>query len=287
VRIRQIVPHYWADQLLFKELTACEREFYIGLWMAADDAGWLTVDVAELAAELYRYEDVAAREAKFVRQMDHLKQLGRVQVYECGHGLVPNLTRYQRLSGPTKRVYIVRNAHAGCTPPAGNRGDPRVPAGPRPGTEQEQEQEQEQVKERAQEPEREQSPLQEEQRTDLDEVVSLIKGKWNWERVTPKQSSVLVRIADQLAEGSRGFARVRQILEASDGTDPMRVLLDYADSLRVDGEARAVRQERESRRWRQVDSGTARSDLEAIGATLARTRSGEQGGEGVRVLSES
>jgi hypothetical protein len=40
VRIRQVKPAFWADSRL-AELPERTRLFYIGLWMIADDAGWL------------------------------------------------------------------------------------------------------------------------------------------------------------------------------------------------------------------------------------------------------
>jgi hypothetical protein len=269
------VTRYWADSLLFKELTADEREFYIGLWMEADDAGWLTLDVAEMAAELYRYEPVVEREAKVTRQVEHLKLLKRLQVFECGHGLVPNLVKHQRFGGELKRVYTVRDAHTRDCLPAGTGEDPRAPAGPRAGIGKEKEKK------------RDRYPAQNEDRDDIDGVEEFIEHKWGWGSLTPKQRILVVDIADRLAEGSKGFARVREILEDTEASDPIRVLRDYADSLSVAGEARAAQQERDSQRWRQRDAGAARSDLEAIGATLARTLSTEQAGEGVRVLSES
>ena len=39
MRIRQIKPSWWLDKDLQTRLSADAREFYIGLWMLADDAG--------------------------------------------------------------------------------------------------------------------------------------------------------------------------------------------------------------------------------------------------------
>src|SRR5688500_9893628 len=105
MRIRQIKPAYWVDARVQKELSAEEREIYIGLWMQADDAGWFECDAAVIGAELLRYEAVPEREDKIERTLARLAAIGRIQVLDCGHALVPTLTRHQRFAGKTKRVY--------------------------------------------------------------------------------------------------------------------------------------------------------------------------------------
>ena len=133
MRIRQLKPAYWADALLQKQLTAASREFYVGLWMLADDGGWFRWDVAEVAAELYRYAPTTRRESDARKYMERLQILGRVQILPCGHRQVPTLVRHQRFSAETKRVYTIRDEHHhrcldATLPqvPAGNREAPTL-----------------------------------------------------------------------------------------------------------------------------------------------------------------
>lgn len=125
MRIRSIKPSYWSDYDLQKHLTAEEREFYIGLWQQADDAGWLVWDVHRIGAELYPFKATARREAFIARVASKLVSLDPVNphlvIHECGHARVPKMPGHQHLSG--KPVYTVRNAH--------EQGCPQVPAVPR------------------------------------------------------------------------------------------------------------------------------------------------------------
>ncbi len=111
MRIRQVKPAYWADPLLHKKLTADERECYIGLWGFADDAGWLRLDLAEIAGELYRYRPTDSREADLQTWVDHLEALGRIEVFACGHAFIPTLTKHQRMAAETRKVFAIRNEH--------------------------------------------------------------------------------------------------------------------------------------------------------------------------------
>ena len=45
MRGRYLMREYWSDSDLFLRLSAEERELYVGLWMLADDDGWLPRDV--------------------------------------------------------------------------------------------------------------------------------------------------------------------------------------------------------------------------------------------------
>jgi hypothetical protein len=111
MRIRQVKPAYWADPLLQKKLTAAERECYIGLWMFADDSGWLRLDLAEIAGELYRYRATRAREAALGRHVAHLEGLGRIELYGCGHAFIPTLTKHQRMAAETRKVFTILDEH--------------------------------------------------------------------------------------------------------------------------------------------------------------------------------
>lgn len=133
MRIRQIKPEYWRDRLL-ADMSADVREFYIGLWMQADDSGWLRCNPGELGADLYPYRGVAKRERQIGEWVEHLEKRGRIVTYDCGHAFLPNLTKHQRFSGVTKQVHTFHREHSDCSPqePAGTRDIPQIPAHPRP-----------------------------------------------------------------------------------------------------------------------------------------------------------
>ena len=126
MRIRQVKPSFWGDAVL-AALPEATRLFYIGLWMQADDAGWLRVDVAEIARDLYGYDGRKYRERHVEKMLEELKESGRVIFHECGHGFIPKLTDHQHLASESKRVYTTRNQHMrACA-----ESDPRGPAGTR------------------------------------------------------------------------------------------------------------------------------------------------------------
>lgn len=127
MRIRQIKPGWWLDKDLRRGLSADAREFYIGLWMLADDAGWIDWDLEHIAAELYPYgvvtgglftpDPIEAREAAVATWARQLEALSpddpHLVLYPCGHAQIPKLTNHQRVGG--RPVYTVQVAHArGC-----------------------------------------------------------------------------------------------------------------------------------------------------------------------------
>lgn len=106
-----IRPAYWTDADLQTRLTAEQREFYIGLWMLADDEGFVAWDPARVGAELYPYRSPSWR-AK--RLDDWLTLLGsdHARLLECGrHVVIPNLPKYQSPPKPTSQI---KRAHDGC-----------------------------------------------------------------------------------------------------------------------------------------------------------------------------
>jgi hypothetical protein len=124
MRIRQIKPAFWSDAVL-AELTPGERLTFIGLWMVADDGGWLRYDPAQIANELYGYEPRRRRERAVAADVEALAGAGRVAVYECGHALVLHLTEHQRMTGEGKRVLTIEREHGLCPAiPADSRGFP-------------------------------------------------------------------------------------------------------------------------------------------------------------------
>jgi len=83
MRGRYLMREYWSDSDLFLRLSADDRELYIGLWMLADDAGWMPWDVAAIAASVYHYEDRTPREAKVRAGVSKLVKLGKVERHKC------------------------------------------------------------------------------------------------------------------------------------------------------------------------------------------------------------
>jgi hypothetical protein len=130
VRIRQVKPSFWSDSKL-AELPEGTRLFYIGLWMLADDAGWLRWDAPEAAKELYGYEPRHRREKRTAVMLEALTGAGRVIVHACGHLEIPRLTAHQRLAGPEKQVRTVYREHQRCIETANTRSAPQAPAGAR------------------------------------------------------------------------------------------------------------------------------------------------------------
>ena len=95
MRGRYLMREYWADSDLFLRLTAAEREFYIGLWMLADDDGWLPRDVPGIGAAVYQYLDRGPREALVTENLAKLARMGKVKSLRCCLRL-PSVTRYPR-----------------------------------------------------------------------------------------------------------------------------------------------------------------------------------------------
>lgn len=109
MRIRQVKPEFWRDELL-ASLSDSVRLFYIGLWQEADDAGWLRWSVPEIALDLYGYAPRTRRERWVTERAESLKQAGRIEFQECGHAYIPNLVRHQKFGG--RPVHTHRDAHA-------------------------------------------------------------------------------------------------------------------------------------------------------------------------------
>lgn len=121
-RIRQIKPSWFLDKTLRRGTSADTREFYIGLWMLADDAGFLAWDEERIAAELYPYDTDKRRERNVVKWAEALMQLEpadpHLVVWDCGHARVPKMPGHQRIAG--NQTFAVRRIHVGeqGTPPS-------------------------------------------------------------------------------------------------------------------------------------------------------------------------
>lgn len=138
LRIRQVKPDWWLDKDLHTRLSADLREFYIGLWMYADDAGVFEWNVARIGAELYPYRTPVKREAKIEEWAVVLETLDTADphlvILTCGHAQVPKMPGHQRLAAETKQVRTVWKRHQSC-PPARSRRSPQLSTLERNGTE--------------------------------------------------------------------------------------------------------------------------------------------------------
>ncbi|MEP7378370.1 MAG: hypothetical protein ABI725_02290 [Chloroflexota bacterium] len=133
MRIRSIKPAYWSDHSLHTQLTAPEREFYIGLWQQADDAGWLRWQVHRIGAELYPFQSVRKREAFIQAAAEHLSTLEpdapHLIIHDCGHAQVPKMPGHQhRASKPVFTFKIDHDTRCLPRPSAHFPGFTRNPA---------------------------------------------------------------------------------------------------------------------------------------------------------------
>lgn len=86
---------YWADSELFLKLDAETREFYVGLWMLADDDGWLPRDVPGIGAAVFQFLDRGPRERLVTEKLTRLQRMGKVRSLRCCIWL-PSVTNYPR-----------------------------------------------------------------------------------------------------------------------------------------------------------------------------------------------
>lgn len=98
---------YWSDSDLFLRLSADERELYVGLWMLADDEGWMPRDIPAISNALAGFEDREPRETRVKATLEHLRELKKVLSYRCCL-FVPAVANYPR---PGKRTDIHAREH--------------------------------------------------------------------------------------------------------------------------------------------------------------------------------
>lgn len=101
---------YWTDSTLFLSLTAEERELYIGLWMLADDDGWMPRDVPAIGNALMGFHSRETRERAVRAGLEHLRDLGKVLSYRCCL-LIPAVARYPRPGKKTSEHRIEHERH--------------------------------------------------------------------------------------------------------------------------------------------------------------------------------
>lgn len=134
-RIRQIKPSWFTDKAIQTGLRADAREFYIGLWMLADDDGWFEWDRDGIGVFVYGFLPLGRRETLIARQSLALMELDpeapHLVIYPCGHAQVPKMPQHQRVSD-AKRVTVDHRRHVEGKCPrgaAGSRGEPRASGG--------------------------------------------------------------------------------------------------------------------------------------------------------------
>lgn len=112
LRGRYLMREYWGDADLHRRLSADQRELLVGLWMLADDEGFLPRDIGEISAALYRFEDIAPRERRVRAGLDRLRELAKVQSHRCGCLFVPAVVRYPRAGKKSTEHWAVHQKHS-------------------------------------------------------------------------------------------------------------------------------------------------------------------------------
>lgn len=111
MRGRYLMREYWSDSDLFLRLDADERELYIGLWMLADDEGWMPRDIPAISAAMFRYEDRAPRERRVTEGLARLRDLGKIVSHRCCLHL-PAVERYPRAGKKSSEHAIEHRMHS-------------------------------------------------------------------------------------------------------------------------------------------------------------------------------
>lgn len=121
MRTRLIRPKFWADATV-ASLPVAARLTFAGLWGLADDDGYFEWEPSEIAAELYRYTAVKARERQVEAHLNALVEAGPVERLECGrHGRIDSMPNHRIQSG--RHTFPTREQH--LTTCVAGRGTPR------------------------------------------------------------------------------------------------------------------------------------------------------------------
>lgn len=124
MRGRYLMREYWSDTDLFTRLSADQRELYQGLWMLADDEGWMPRDVPGIGAALYRFLDRSPREAQIRRGLDRLKAIGKVETFRCGCLYLPAVARYPRAGKKSSEHRDLHQTHSKGFDDSGSKHSP-------------------------------------------------------------------------------------------------------------------------------------------------------------------
>ena len=109
MRIRQVKPSFWTDPTI-ASVSYQARLFYIGLWCAADDAGYIDWRPAELGALLFPYESAKARLKHMEAWTAELVASGRLKLLaDCPCAVIPTLPQHQRIAG--RQAFTNRDRH--------------------------------------------------------------------------------------------------------------------------------------------------------------------------------
>jgi hypothetical protein len=108
VRIRQVRPEFFSDAVIAR-LPIASRLTYIGLWLVADDAGWLRWDAPSIGAVLYPFDTPAKRERLLAETFDLLMGAGRLESFACGCVFIPTLSVHQKIGG--NKATTIKDAH--------------------------------------------------------------------------------------------------------------------------------------------------------------------------------
>lgn len=128
MRGRYLMREYWSDSDLFLRLDAAQREVYVGLWMLADDEGWLPRDIPAIAAALFRYVDRAPREAQVRSALARLRDLEKLESHRCGCIYLPAVARYPRAGRKSADHAAEHRSHT--KPSKANRPDTKASPDP-------------------------------------------------------------------------------------------------------------------------------------------------------------
>ena len=129
MKARLIRPGFWTDADL-SSMPAETRLFYVGLWMSADDAGYVAWDVDRIGAELYPFRSMSWRRRQMPLMLEALTPQ-HVRILTCErHLVIPNLEKYQHAPRPS---YQHRSEHERCARHVLARAstDEHVPARPK------------------------------------------------------------------------------------------------------------------------------------------------------------
>lgn len=107
MRGRYLLREFWTDSVIARKLDAEQRLIYIGLWMLADDGGWLPRDLESIAAQIFPFSSPEVRRSTVEIAIDRLRRLGKVTSTRCCLH-VGAVERYPR---PGLKSYVHRDAH--------------------------------------------------------------------------------------------------------------------------------------------------------------------------------
>jgi len=102
---RLLVREGMADHEWMTSFTAAEREWYLLTALFTDDAGYLPWSLVVNAAEVYRYDDPAARVERVAGFVERFKGSDRFRILACGkHAYMPRVAARPRGQRRENRV---------------------------------------------------------------------------------------------------------------------------------------------------------------------------------------